>query len=586
VRLGGYIRFRYSRPDRSIYGGATVTEGLLDADHLRRLMAVGRGLVSNLDLESVLQQLIEVGRELTGARYAALGILDSDRRELERFLAVGIDPATRERIGDLPRGRGVLGELIRDARPLRLENVGDHPRSYGFPPGHPPMTTFLGVPVMIRGEAFGNLYLTEKQAGPFDEVDEETATILADFAAIAIQNARLYQDAESRSRELEEVVRRLEATAEIVRALDGDTDLRQTLELIAKRGRALVDAAWLLILLEDRGELQVSAVAGDMDRDILGSRLPFAGSVSEQVMRARLPQRITDLSGALTVGPVRAPPGSGAALFVPMIFRARQLGVMIVSDGREAAPLSSDDQRLLLAFAAGAANAVHSAKSVEADRLRLSIDAAEQERSRWARELHDETLQGLGGLQVLLSSALRGPPKGLAEAVRSAIEHIVVEISSLRSLITELRPAALDELGLPAAIETLALRTAETQDLTVETNIELGLESPARLPAEAESTLYRLAQEALTNVTKHAGARHVEISLKWSDSDLELKVSDDGRGFDPTEPAEGLGLMGMRERVALAGGKLEVSSQHGAGTALRALIPVDGQAKGVSSAAG
>src|SRR5215212_11302140 len=153
-------------------------------------MEVGRALVSNLDVDAVLQQLVEVGRELTGARYAALGVLDRDRRELERFITIGIDEKTRARIGDLPRGRGVLGELIRDPRPLRLDDVGAHARSYGFPPGHPEMRSFLGVPVAVRGTAYGNLYLTEKTGGSrFTEADEEAVLTLAEVAGIAIDNA-------------------------------------------------------------------------------------------------------------------------------------------------------------------------------------------------------------------------------------------------------------------------------------------------------------------------------------------------------------------------------------------------------------
>src|SRR5436190_6618287 len=161
-----------------------------DSERLRRLIEVGRGLVTELDLESVLERLLEVACELTGARYAALGVLDQSRQELERFLTRGLDDSTRRGIGDPPRGHGVLGTLIRDPRPLRLPDVGLHPDSWGFPAGHPPMTTFLGVPVMIRGEAFGNLYLTEKREGEFDEADEETMVVLADWAAIAISNAQ------------------------------------------------------------------------------------------------------------------------------------------------------------------------------------------------------------------------------------------------------------------------------------------------------------------------------------------------------------------------------------------------------------
>jgi len=170
---------------------------------LGRLLDVGRSLVSELDLEVVLGRVLEAARDLTGASYAALGILDEGREELERFLTVGIDADRRAVIGDLPRGHGVLGELIRHPHPLRLARVSDHPRSYGFPQGHPPMTTFLGVPILIRGEAYGNLYLTDKRSGEFDERDEEATVVLAEWAAIAIENARLYERTESRREELQ-----------------------------------------------------------------------------------------------------------------------------------------------------------------------------------------------------------------------------------------------------------------------------------------------------------------------------------------------------------------------------------------------
>jgi signal transduction histidine kinase len=351
----------------------------------------------------------------------------------------------------------------------------------------------------------------------------------------------------------------------MVRALDGDTDLHDVLELIAKRGRALVDAEWLVILLADPPELEVSAVAGEMDRGLVGSRLPLDGSTSSHVIRDRRPRRIADVSGKFE--------DAGAALFVPLVFRGRALGVFVVSDGADGGQLTDDDERLLVSFAAGAANAVHTAKSVEAKRLRLSIEAAERERRRWALELHDETLQGLGGLRVLLSSALRGAPEKLADAVRGAIDQLTVEIAGLRRLITELRPAALDELGLVPAIETLAERTAAMHELTVETNIELGIEMGARFDPEIESTLYRLAQEALTNVVKHADASRVEIALVRRGASIGLTVTDDGAGFDPDHPDRGFGLIGMQERVALAGGRLDVRSKPGRGTTLTADLP-------------
>jgi signal transduction histidine kinase len=536
-------------------------------------MDVGRGLVSNLELETVLSSLVEVARELTGARYAALGVLDERRRELERFITAGIDDEQRTAIGALPRGRGVLGELIRDPKPLRLDDVSDHPRSYGFPASHPRMTTFLGVPVMIRGEAFGNLYLTDKHGGPFDESDEAAATTLADFAAIAIENARLYAQAESRRQELERAVRRLEATTEIARALDGAMDASHMLELIAKRGRAIVDARWIAIVLAREDEFEIAAVAGALDSARVGSLLAREDTVVHEVIRhgeRRESGLLKQLAEALGKGTVVDEP----IIVLPLGVRSTTYGALVAANERAGGdPLTTEDTRLLEAFAATGAAAISNARSVAADRLRHSIEASERERRRWARELHDETLQGLGGLQVLLSSAARGPAENLAEVVRTAVAQLTTEITSLRALITELRPAALDELGLVPAIETLADRTASTEGLTVETHIELGIEARDRLDPEVESNLYRLAQEALTNVAKHAGASRIEIGLVLRNGAIVLRVSDDGCGFDPGAGRKGLGLIGMRERVALAGGRLEIDSEPGRGTTLTAEVP-------------
>src|SRR3954471_22549744 len=237
--------------------------GLNDPALLRRLLDVSRSVVSELDLEAVLRRVVEEACEITGAKYGALGVMNERGDSLDRFITTGIDQETHAAIGELPHGRGVLGVLITDPKPLRLSNVGAHPRSYGFPPSHPPMNTFLGVPILIRGEAYGNLYLTEKDGGEdFDEVDEEAVGVLADIAGIAIDNARLYQRVEGRRDELERAVIGLEATTEIARAVGGETDLDRILELIAKRGRALVSARTVAILLEDGGELEVAAAAG------------------------------------------------------------------------------------------------------------------------------------------------------------------------------------------------------------------------------------------------------------------------------------------------------------------------------------
>src|SRR5215212_3604757 len=265
----------------------------LPQDRLIRLIDVGRSLVSELDLEVVLERLLDVAREVTGAHYAALGILDSEKRGLERFVTAGIDAPTRTVIGDAPHGRGVLGVLIRDAKPLRLADVGSHPESYGFPPGHPPMRTFLGVPVAIRGQAYGNLYLTEKDGGgEFTEEDERSIVILADWAAIAIDNARLYQSAEQRRAALERAVRGLEVTTSIARAVGGETDLDRVLELIAKRARALVEARSVMIMLGRGGPLEIAATAGEIAAAARGSVVDPAGTAAAEVLASGRPQRV------------------------------------------------------------------------------------------------------------------------------------------------------------------------------------------------------------------------------------------------------------------------------------------------------
>jgi signal transduction histidine kinase len=545
-------------------------EPYLDDYRLRRLLDVGRALVAELDMEPVFDRLLEVAQELTGARYVALGILDTDRRGLERFLTRGIDQTTQDAIGHLPRGRGILGLLIEDPTPLRLRRIGDHPRSYGFPAGHPEMNSFLGVPVLVRGEAWGNLYFTEKDGGEFDQGDEEAAVILAGWAALAIENARLYQNVDERRSELERAVTGLEATTAIARALGGETRLDRVLELIVKRARALVDARMVLILLEEGDDLVVAAMAGEVPHDLVGRRIAVAGTVTGEVLRSGHAERVVDLDERLKVSLAAFGVAARSALLVPMVFRGRGRGVIAAYDRIASdAEFGEPDEQLMLSFAASAATAVATAKSVEEDRLRQSIESSEQERRRWARELHDETLQVLGGLQVLLSVALRRDDlESFRTATTRAVEQIRAEIDGLRDLITELRPAALDELGLEPAIIGLCDRSQTIEGLVVHHRVELN----GRLSPELESTIYRLVQEALTNVAKHANAKQAWIVVLEADGAVEVQVRDDGVGIDLEQPSAGFGLQGMRERAALAGGSLSLQASH-PGTLLSATMP-------------
>jgi signal transduction histidine kinase len=544
---------------------------------MRRLLQVGRSLLTELDPEAVFERLLEVAREVTGARYAAIGVLDERGESLERFLTAGIDEETHRAIGELPHGRGVLGVLTNHRQPLRLKDVGAHPQSYGFPLAHPPMTTFLGVPIVVAGEAWGTLYLTEKAGGEFTAGDEEAAVVLADWAAIAIANARLYRTMRERRDELERTIRGLETTTEISRALGGMTDLKRVLELVVKRSRALLGARAAELALLDGDEFVITAVAGEGVEGLEGTRMPIETSLASEALKSGRVQRFTEIPHETFA---YRQLGVHAAMVTPMAFRNRPLGFLIVFDRLQGdRPFNEEDERLLEAFAASAAIAVATAQSASDEALRRSLEASEAERSRWARELHDETLQQLGGLRVLLSGARRsGDRQRIDAALAEAIDLITGGISDLRALIADLRPAALDELGAKPALESLAARVAREHEIEVELQIDLAYDegrSETRLRAEIESTLYRLVQEALTNVVKHAEATRVEIGVSDRQGDhLEVVVRDDGKGFDPGGRTGGFGLLGMRERLVLVRGTLGIESEPGVGTTLRASIPI------------
>ncbi len=542
---------------------------------------LARGVLSDLDLEVVLRRLVESARELSGARYAALGVTDESRSELERFIAVGIDDETRGRIGDLPRGRGVLGELIAHPVPLRLADVGAHPHSYGFPPEHPPMRTFLGVPVMIGGIPFGNLYLTEKAGGEqFTEEDEQTIVLLAELAGAAIDHARRYSRLEAQRAELQRTVDALDATMQIARALGGETDLDLILELVAKRGRALVAARALVIEHEQAGEMVIAAGAGDLPDGLVGRRVDLRDSLASAALRISKTLRLEDEPNRGRFerhGLGRLGVQASAGLVVPLVFRGRGYGVLIAVDRLEDGPaFSGDDQRLLEAFAASAATAVATAVSVEAERRRQRLAAAEQERAHWARELHDETLQNLAALRLGLAAQLHGSePDAVISVVRDAVAQLEQEIRGLRALVTDLRPAALDDLGAQAAIEDLAER-ARARGLDVDLVIDLAYEQgrePDRHGTELETAMYRIVQEALNNATKHGAARRAQVEVIEDDSTIRVTVRDDGRGFDPIAQTDGFGLIGMRERIELLQGTLKITSSPADGTTINATFP-------------
>ncbi|HET9593401.1 MAG TPA: GAF domain-containing sensor histidine kinase [Solirubrobacterales bacterium] len=547
----------------------------IEEERFRRLIDVGSNLLSELDLEAVLQSVVEAARELTGARYAALGVLDPERRELERFINVGIDEETRRGIGNLPRGRGVLGELIREPKPLRLQDVERHPHAYGFPPGHPPMHSFLGVPIAVRGETYGNLYMTEKQGGgQFDDSDEDAAITLASWAGIAIENARLYTSLSEREAEVEQALRRAETSVDIARAVGGETDVERVLDLIVKRARALVEARALLVLLHRGDHLFVATSAGEVSAEAASLEVPIEDAVFGGAIQERVSHRL-DRGTPPSLAHLRERLGAETALVVPMLFRGRAVGLLVALD-REAGGLEFDqeDERLLQSFASSAATAVATAQTVESERLRQQVESAERERERWARELHDDTLQNLAAIRIQLATALQSGGEGRAERIEGAAEKAIAQlegqINELNRLINDLRPAALERLGLAGALQALAEESGARSGAEIEAEIEV---SDSR-SGEEDRIVYRLVQEALTNIVKHANASRVEVSARENDGAIRILVRDDGDGFDAAADTAGRGLRGMRERIELLGGEIAVASTPGNGTEITASVPL------------
>jgi signal transduction histidine kinase len=542
-------------------------------DRLRVLIDAGISLSSELSLDALLQRLVETAAQLTGARYAALGVIDPTGTTLERFLTTGIDAETHAAIGDLPKGRGILGVLIREARPLRLANLGDDPRSVGFPANHPPMRTFLGVPIVLRGVAYGNLYLTEKEGGDeFTEEDEDLIQLLAAQAAVAIENTRLY---ETSTRWL----RHLESLNEIGDGLAGELELEPLLGLVARRLRSLVQARLVLIAFPETGTETLRIAAADGEGSdaygLVGMELELGGSKTGRVLQRGRSERVDSVLDDPEIDQqVARRMAVRSALYVPLAVGARRIGVVVVHDklGPTTA-FNDEDVRLTESLAARAATAVELSERVSRDVVRRVVEAQEAERTRLARELHDETGQALTSILLGLKSLEdRVASDGGRAAVSELRDLVVSTLQDVRRLAVELRPAALDDFGLVPAIERLGELVGEQSKVTVDVHSELG---DRRLRPEVETALYRIVQEALTNALKHADAGRVAVRLSTSERGVMLVVQDDGKGFRPgTVRDGGVGLLGMRERTALLGGRLTVDSSDGAGTMLTAEVPI------------
>jgi signal transduction histidine kinase len=430
------------------------------------------------------------------------------------------------------------------------------------------MRTFLGVPIPLRGVAYGNLYLTEKQDGaPFTADDEELALLLSSQAAVAIENARLYEAATR-------WLKQLESLNEIATALASEMELPRLLGLVADRLRDLVAARLVLITLPSAdGNLIVRAISGEAGEELLGRVLDRSGSKSSHVLERRRSERVDSMIEDLEVDhELSRRLGSRTGLYVPLIVGGQAIGVLTAHDKEGPdARFTDEDLRLAEAFATRAAVAVDLSGRVATDALRRVVSAQELERQRLARELHDETGQALTSILLGLKSVESADTAEELSAATAALRELVVAtLQDVRRLAVELRPKALDDFGLVPALERLVETFREQTGMSVDFEPGLGDE---RLPSEIEITLYRITQEALTNVVKHAQASRVSIVLTRRSESISAVIEDDGRGFG--EAGEnGLGLLGMRERVALIGGRVAVESSPGSGTTLSIEVPV------------
>jgi len=529
---------------------------------LEAVLSVGR----ELELEQVLHSIVEAAAVLVDAEYGALGVIGPDGTRLSAFHTVGVTEEQIARIGPYPEGQGILGELIRRPEPLRLVKLSEHQASYGFPPNHPPMNTFLGVPIRVRDQIFGNLYLTEKRAGAhFDDEDESVLSTLAVAAGVAIDNARLYE--ESRLRE-----RWLRANAEITHSLMSGDSRTKVLALIAERAGEITGSALAAVALpmEDTGSLAVEIAVG-MDAEAhKGLVLPMDRSLMGLAFSGATPVTSPDVGhdGRITLEPPRFG-GLGPAVAVPIgTGEAGVRGVVLLARETGRQPFTATETETLQAFAAQAAIAMELAER----RLDAQEIAVLQDRDRIARDLHDLAIQRLFATGMTLQSTSRfiDHPEA-AERVVRAVDDLDETIKIIRSTIFGLRSrGGTGGDGLRARVMRAVGEAAPVLGFAPSVRMEGLVET--RVPRETADHLVAVLSEALTNIARHAHAGRADISLTADSHQVRLTVTDNGCGI----PADGRrsGLRNIAERAEQLGGELELGSPDGGGSTVVWRVPV------------
>jgi signal transduction histidine kinase len=530
------------------------------ADRLRILLETVLTVGAGLELPAVLRAIVEGACRLADAEYGALGVIGPDGSHLVEFVTVGIDDDARSRIGHEPEGHGILGLLIRDPRPIRLRDLTLHPDSFGFPPNHPPMTSFLGVPVRVRNEVFGDLYLTEKRGSEeFSEVDEELVGALAVAAGIAIENARLYDERQRREHLLESV-------GEINRDLLAGRAPSSALADIAARALEIAAADSVGILIAESDEtLRVAASHGDHADTVRGSVLPVARTAAGDAFSQGVVQRVADAGSDPRVL-IDALEGTtpGEVVYVPLTGQDARLGVVRVSRRKGSPVFDSREIQIIETFAHQAALAIELARSRE-DRDRMG---RLEDRERIARNLHDTVIQRLFAVGMMLQAITPNPGREEDRArMVQAVDEIDETIREIRSSIFALE--AHQRPGFRAEILELVHDVADQSKL--EPHISFDGAIDAGIPADVMPDLVAVLREALSNIVRHANARSVDIRLSSTDG-VELRVTDDGDGL-PDEMTRRSGLANLVRRAEGHGGSCTVESKPGGGVTMTWRVP-------------
>ncbi|MEV6140227.1 GAF domain-containing protein [Nocardia sp. NPDC051990] len=536
-------------------------------DRMDRLMEAMLVVTAGLDLDNTLRTIVHTAIELVDAEYGALGVRETDpmSHQLAEFVYEGIDDRTRVLIGDLPRGHGVLGLLIEQPKPIRLANLSDHPSSVGFPEHHPPMHTFLGVPVQVRGEVFGNLYLTEKVGGlEFTEDDEVVVQALAAAAGIAIENARLYELSRARQQWLE-------ATRDVATELLVASESGEVLALVVQRALDLTESACTFIALpedpdvpaEEVTELVVVAAAG-IDADALtGERLPVTASNFGEVFRQGRVLSVQKLS----FNPFSDFPEFGPALILPLRTGRSVIGVLATLRPAAAPPLDTAAQTMMAAIADQAALALRLADTQE--RMR-ELDVL-SDRDRIARGLHDHVIQRLFAVGLSLQGTAQ---RARAPEVRS---RLLETIDDVQAIVQDIRHSIFD-LQSNTAADSSKYRK-HLHGIIVDMTADTGLRTTVRLAGPVtvlapplSDDVEAVLREAVSNVVRHASASTLSVELKVRD-DVSIEVNDNGVGV-PDDIARRSGLANMAARAKEAGGTFSIENRPGGGAVLRWSAPL------------